>query len=1246
MNPRQHLDAYLERLRRRIRLHIYTRAFAVIAACVVLITCAAVWILQRQGFQSFGVVVGRAVLAAAVLAAAIALLWRPLARLRVRQGAPEFERRLPDQAGRLETYLDHKRRAADGVPSPLLDLLAEDAHQIAERTPPEHILTARHIGLYAAVAGVATLAAIVLLSLPQSPWGYGSRHLLLGAALPVEAVPIRRILVEPGDATVRRNSDLDVQAIVEGFDPKEAVLFVRFGDEQQWERAPMQMTAREGGAQRWAFKLYALRSTVSYYVAAEGLRSAEHRVAVVDAPRIERIRLTYHYPEWTGMEPVQDEASPDIRAVAGTRVGVEVFADGPLEDAQLEVNGVPAPLRAAGAASAGELAVTEPGKYSITARVANERVPLTDDYRIEILEDEAPSIEILRPGRDWRATSIEEVPVRVRAKDDFRVQRVELRYSVNGGEWQSLPLRSGDREITADTLLALEELGVSATPDGDRGSVAPLTPGDLVSYYAVAQDRSQSVQTDLFMVQVQPFERRFSQAQAGGGGGGMSDEQGAISERQREILLATWNLQRTGEQKSRPRAQLEENARMLAEMQTTLAQQARTLAERTRARVPVHSDDRARTFVEALEKAASLMLPAARHLSSLEFDQAVAPEQQALQQLLRAESAFRDVQVAMQQSGAGGGQQSARDFSEMFELEMDLDKNQYESESQLSMQQRREEMDEALRRLKELAQRQERLAQEANRNALPAQEQRWRQEQLRREAEDLRRQLAELARQENESATARNNERSQQGGRSGEQSGEAAGTGSGGREARQRGSQGQVANALEQLQRALDDMRAASGEPDGPREREHGSNDGSQAREGAAGGVADDRRSASARSAEQAVRSLRQAVEQLDRPRESQLADELEEFAARAGQLAERQRQVEQDLHDALSETPMSRFGARGADIDRERAQALTEAKQAMAGEVADLQRRMREAINAHRHDQPESTNRLGQVIGDLEAANLALRLNRSAAEIMYGRAREAAPREGIITSVLEQLEEGLRETARVAAAENDRRRNDVRAEQLLAELGELRRAVEAAGHRGARGDEDPAGQQDGERTADRRARSDDRAADSGASGRGQEGDSQSSASLAEAQGATPSENGAREGVFGGASGLTAWNPGARVGPLRDPQVPRHGWSDDPAQISERVRDLLDRLSASELPPADIEALRRLARPLRGLNPRSLAEQHAEMRKVIDQLELATLAALEKSRAQAPAHTAIPSPESPQYREAIAEYYRRLGGGT
>ena len=67
----------------------------------------------------------------------------------------------------------------------------------------------------------------------------------------------------------------------------------------------------------------------------------------------------------------------------------------------------------------------------------------------------------------------------------------------------------------------------------------------------------------------------------------------------------------------------------------------------------------------------------------------------------------------MQQSNAGGdGSQTARNFTEMFELEMDLEKSQYESESQLSSRNNQKDVDEMVRKLKELAERQERLAQE------------------------------------------------------------------------------------------------------------------------------------------------------------------------------------------------------------------------------------------------------------------------------------------------------------------------------------------------------------------------------------------------------------------------------------------------------------------------------------------------------------------------------------------------------
>ena len=50
------------------------------------------------------------------------------------------------------------------------------------------------------------------------------------------------------------------------------------------------------------------------------------------------------------------------------------------------------------------------------------------------------------------------------------------------------------------------------------------------------------------------------------------------------------------------------------------------------------------------------------------------------------------------------------------------------------------------------------------------------------------------------------------------------------------------------------------------------------------------------------------------------------------------------------------------------------------------------------------------------------------------------------------------------------------------------------------------------------------------------------------------------------------------------------------------------------------------------------------MRRLIDQMEVAALASVERSRRDAPARTAVPAPDSPAYREAAAEYYRRLGG--
>jgi hypothetical protein len=1214
MSARERLESYLDSLRARLRTHIYAQAAAIALAGVLAITAFTVWTLQRQEFAPAIAVTGRVAIIALLVCVIAALLWRPLRRLHRDEGAHIFEQRLPDENGRINTYLDGKRRESQGLATPLLSLLAADAVTIAQRTSPNEIVSSRRIaaGMFIAVAALAVVVGMLIAG--PTYWGFGARYLLLGMELPRNAVPVRSVTVTPGNATVRRNSDLAIRAAVEGFHPRDVAVFVRFADRQEWERAPMQAAADSDS--RFEFRLYAVRGPLQYYVDAEGTRSGEHSITVVDLPRIERVKLTYEYPQWTGLDPKSDDVSRDIRAVEGTNVKVEVVSDAPLDAPALIVDGKNGELVPQGRTSTGAIAVTKPGRYQIGARVADEFVALSDEYAIEIIPDEKPTIEIRKPGRDWRATSIEEVPVRIHAEDDFRLRDVTLRYSVNGGDWQAVPVGGGAKSSDNESLLDLEELGANLAKAETKDASKRLVPGDLVSYYAVAKDRKATVQTDLFMVQVQPFERRFLQAQSGNqDGGGMGDEQGAISERQREILLATWNLQRGDERGSRSKQQLEDSAKMLAELQATLAQQARTLAARTRARASLDEDERIKTFVESLEKAATVMDPAVAHLNTFKLPEAVPFEQQALQQLLRAESAFREVQVSMQQSNAGGdGSQTARNFTEMFELEMDLEKSQYESESQLASRNTQKDIDEMVRKLKELAERQEKLAQQSQQD-LRTPEQRWKQEQLRREAEDLRRRLAELNRQQS----------------SGDSQASRGGSASGQQREREERERQQLSQALESVSKALKEMQAASDSK--------GSDQQQQQQQGQSG------QSEQARAAQEASRNLRRALQQIDQPDDSRFDETLEKFADRSEEMLNEQRRIESDLYEALSQ-PQPTNG-RGT-IDQKRAQQLVRSKQQMATDLSNLERDMRNAVHENRKDNPETTRKLSEIIRDIEGSDVMYRLNRSAAEIYYGRAREAAPREGLITDALDTLQQDLRDAVAQAAAEGKDKPESATAEALLAQVAELRRALQDAqeqassqgsqkGEQGQRGERSRQGQQGQEGQQGQQGEQDGQQQASA----GQEGRQGQDGREGQGRGERPSD-GSRPGLQP-RGGLSAWDPNLPSLGIGGFQEGRGSLARQTAQLSESIRDLANRMNRGDLSQTELEALRRAATQLRRLSGDPLSAQPDVMMKLINQIELQALAASAKSREASAARATIPDPDSPRYREAVAEYYRRLG---
>src|SRR5690606_1018077 len=102
-------------------------------------------------------------------------------------------------------------------------------------------------------------------------------------------------------------------------------------------------------------------------------------------------------------------------------------------------------------------------------------IRVTDDYFIDVIPDEKPVVKVTTPGRDWRASNIVEVSLRVVASDDFGLENVELRYSINGGEWQSIPVALGEDGtfVSGDQIFYLEDIRKAVRAERRTRSAPP-----------------------------------------------------------------------------------------------------------------------------------------------------------------------------------------------------------------------------------------------------------------------------------------------------------------------------------------------------------------------------------------------------------------------------------------------------------------------------------------------------------------------------------------------------------------------------------------------------------------------------------------------------------------------------------------------------------------------------------------------------------------------------------------------------
>jgi hypothetical protein len=420
------------------------------------------------------------------------------------------------------------------------------------------------------------------------------------------------------------------------------------------------------------------------------------------------------------------------------------------------------------------------------------------EYFIRLMDDRPPDVRIIRPAADQSIMPLEEVAIEARADDDYGIAAFDLVFSVAGRGERTVPftrLSGTDVARIGSHLLAAEDLRVQ--------------PGDVITYYARARDvprgkRSSETRSDIFFLEVKPFGEEFVSAQSQAMGGGASGTQiDSLIAAQKEIINATWNLERRSNA-GRSAEDLKAVAQAQAELRARAEQMA---AGRRGGRSPfvpqqiAPRPSRRQAGPDPVAAAIEAMARAVEQLEGQRTKDAIPHEMAALQGLLQAQAEIRRRQV-MQQSASGasqgGSNRSDQDLSALFDRELQRQqKTNYETRSQIDERPDQRDDSSALDRIRDLARRQEDLSRRQRELAAKN----LSEEELKRQLETLTREQMEIQRQLEELAKQRDSKGSE--GSKGSTGSEGARGSEGSQSAQQRA----MRDAAGQMQRAAEEMK-------------------------------------------------------------------------------------------------------------------------------------------------------------------------------------------------------------------------------------------------------------------------------------------------------------------------------------------------------------------------------------------------------------------------------------------------------
>jgi hypothetical protein len=339
--------------------------------------------------------------------------------------------------------------------------------------------------LAGALLGV--IAVFWLLSLAVPTWSSAADRLFAPWRFVPRVGAVEIVEVTPGDTEVLRGSRLEIAARVAdpGRRKLPATLYLTpDGDE---ESAQAMLVDPAGDLFTWSVP--AILQPFDYRLQIGDSQTRLYHVGVRDVPTAGELEITYQYPQYMRRSPrTVHQLHGDLEAPQYTKVRLRIhcattIAKGYLQLAGRRLIGTVSPDRSTLSVALG---LSESTDYTIHLyNELGQTDPQPRVNRVQVVADTPPTVQLLKPAHDTTIAVGGDLPVAVRASDDYGLREVRVEWKL-ASERESSPAEAAQcLQIWPQSTAATAATVAEAVPTEALG----FTAGQAVLIRAVAVDR-------------------------------------------------------------------------------------------------------------------------------------------------------------------------------------------------------------------------------------------------------------------------------------------------------------------------------------------------------------------------------------------------------------------------------------------------------------------------------------------------------------------------------------------------------------------------------------------------------------------------------------------------------------------------------------------------------------------------------------------------------------------------------------